>query len=260
MAFQVENLTGFELQRIRRFDRNDKGRDWVMGDLHGCFTTLEHALRQIGFDTGVDRLFSVGDLVDRGPESVRVLEFLGLPWFHAVRGNHEQMLLDTEPEDRRAVHFWWANGGGWFFAETEPVRQQLRAVLADLPYVLEIECPADTVGIVHADVPRKQDWPAFVASVMAGDPRTLETALWGRYRALGKVKKGVGQVGRVYVGHTPLFDGMHRVGNVHCIDTGAVFGLRDGASGAALTLIELGTERRMVFPVMADHEMMAQMW
>ena len=41
-----------------------------------------------------DRLFFVGDLIDRGPASERCVEFLSSPSVYAVRGNHEDMLLE----------------------------------------------------------------------------------------------------------------------------------------------------------------------
>lgn len=239
------------LTRIHRYEINASGRDWVVGDIHGCFTALEGALERVGFDAARDRLFSVGDLVDRGPESVRTLEFLDQEWFQAVRGNHEQLLLDTDPEDRRAVHFWWANGGGWFFAESDRVREQLRAALAPLPYVIEVETEFGTVGIVHADVPRNQSWAEFSTSVLRGDPDVLETALWGRSRALGRVRSGVKGIERLYLGHTPVFEGMLSVGNVRCIDTGAVFGLRDGIEGAGLALMEIMADRPLIEPAVA---------
>ena len=52
-----------------RFAQNTVGRDFAVGDIHGCFTELQRGLDAIGFDPSTDRLFSVGDLVDRGPES-----------------------------------------------------------------------------------------------------------------------------------------------------------------------------------------------
>ncbi|WP_156803421.1 metallophosphoesterase [Frateuria aurantia] len=48
-----------------------------MGEIHGCFSRLEAALALVGFDAGRDRLFAVGDLVDRGPESAEVLNWHG---------------------------------------------------------------------------------------------------------------------------------------------------------------------------------------
>ena len=52
-----------------RFAQNIAGRDFAVGDIHGCFTELQRGLDAIGFNPNTDRLFSVGDLVDRGPES-----------------------------------------------------------------------------------------------------------------------------------------------------------------------------------------------
>lgn len=46
-----------------QFALNPVGRDFAMGDIHGCFTELQRGLDAIGFDAGTDRLFSVGDLV-----------------------------------------------------------------------------------------------------------------------------------------------------------------------------------------------------
>ena len=61
-----------------------------------------------------DLLISVGDLVDRGAENVECLELITFPWFRAVRGNHEQMMIDGLSE-RGNVNHWLLNGGGWFF-------------------------------------------------------------------------------------------------------------------------------------------------
>jgi serine/threonine protein phosphatase 1 len=69
---------------IARFAPNTRGRDFAVGDIHGAFRALQIALDAIGFDCAADRLFSVGDLVDRGPESARVTEWLDKPWFHAI--------------------------------------------------------------------------------------------------------------------------------------------------------------------------------
>ena len=78
---------------VKTFSINATGTDYVVGDLHGCFKTLEKALRAINFKPEVDRLFSVGDLVDRGPRSHEVYKWLQQPWFHSVMGNHEVKVL-----------------------------------------------------------------------------------------------------------------------------------------------------------------------
>ena len=65
------------------FSFNDSGRDIVVGDVHGCFRTLERALSAVAFDPSADRLFGVGDLVNRGPYSEKAIEWLE-QWFEAV--------------------------------------------------------------------------------------------------------------------------------------------------------------------------------
>ena len=61
---------------IKRFGRNTLGRDFAVGDIHGCYSRLQAALETVGFCRKSDRLFSIGDLVDRGAESERVHDLL----------------------------------------------------------------------------------------------------------------------------------------------------------------------------------------
>ena len=98
---------------IKHFTENKLGKDYVVGDIHGCFEKLERELVELGFDETKDRLFSVGDLVDRGPSSEKVLYWLAKHWLHAVRGNHEQMAIDfIDGNSDRYMYSY--NGGQWF--------------------------------------------------------------------------------------------------------------------------------------------------
>ena len=82
------------MTRVVERNRAADGRDWVVGDVHGCFSTLREALRVIDFEHGRDRLFSVGDLIDRGPNSMEALEWLAGERFEAVViGNHEAEMV-----------------------------------------------------------------------------------------------------------------------------------------------------------------------
>ena len=251
----------FGAEPLLRLPRNQAGRDWVVGDIHGCFTTLEALLADVEFDPARDRLLSVGDLIDRGPESARSLEFWSAPWFHAIRGNHEQMMLDSESGDPVAAMSWAFNGGGWFFEEPEEQRAALLAAAARLPLVMEVATAIGPVGLVHGDVPRRRSWGDFVSRLERGEPAAIEAALWGRDRALGRVSRGIDGIERVYVGHTPQRNGVRVVGNVFCIDTGAVYGPRDGLVDTGLTLMraEGGAthSREAVYP---DAPFAARFW
>ena len=201
---------------------NQVGRDFVVGDVHGCFTRLSAELDRLKFDCKVDRLFSVGDLVDRGPQSSAVIDWLIQPWFHAVRGNHEQMALDylaanIDPDDYRLY------GGGWF-TELNLLQQQRIATHFDmLPIALEVDTPSGLAGIVHGDCPFPS-WEELVNELSSEDALVIaETCMSSRERIINMDDAGVTGVARLFVGHTPVPRPIS-LGNVHYIDTGAVFG------------------------------------
>ena len=79
--------------RVRTFAANACGRDFVVGDVHGCFRTLERALAELQFDADRDRLFGVGDLVNRGPHSVEAVDWLEQRFTAVTLGNHDRAAL-----------------------------------------------------------------------------------------------------------------------------------------------------------------------
>ncbi|MFL9999139.1 metallophosphoesterase [Paraburkholderia sediminicola] len=217
---------------IKTFEHNTAGKDYACGDIHGCFSRLERTLADVRFDAGCDRLFSVGDLVDRGPESDRVLEFLDKPWFHAVRGNHDQMAIDYTAGELDPASYV-TDGGSWFVRKTHQQRMPYRNAMAQLPVGIELDDgDGGRICIVHADCPAPS-WNAF--KVELDGPRAREVrsrAMWSRDRIRSDRSDGVPDAMALLVGHTPV-QRTTSLGNVFFIDTGA------GHFSGLLTLVEL---------------------
>jgi serine/threonine protein phosphatase 1 len=231
----------FEQRRksfIKRFPKNVLGRDFFVGDLHGCFHLLSIALRMVDFDPAKDRLFVVGDLVDRGQESDQCLEWMAKPWFHSVQGNHEDMAIWCALGGREGyldLAKYVEYGGGWFVGLTDAEKQEYAYSFLNLPYLIEIETDEGPVGIVHADS-LNDSWDFTVKKFeTVENDQELEAlrqhAIWSRYRINNRIARPVSGVRAVIVGHTPVREPV-ALCNTFYIDTGAVF-------GRALTIIEL---------------------
>lgn len=75
---------------------------YCIGDVQGCFDELLLLLQEIAFDAQKDRLIFVGDLVNRGPRSLAVLDFvMTTPNVSVVLGNHDLHLLATAAGARK---------------------------------------------------------------------------------------------------------------------------------------------------------------
>lgn len=219
---------------VQRFSKNETGRDFVVGDIHGCFDDLCGEMDRVEFDPSRDRIFSVGDLVDRGPLSADAINWIGQDWFHAVRGNHEQMAIGVAA-GRHDLANYLQNGGGWFLSMEDEHQQRMATALDTLPLCIEVETAAGLVGIVHADI-AGNDWKAFTDQVES--PRSnnhakalAETAMWSRDRIREMDHSEVTGLALMFVGHTPVKQPT-RLGNVCYIDTGCVF-------GRALTMLQI---------------------
>ena len=181
---------------------------WVVGDIHGCFSLLMAKLRLCHFYPWQDLLVSVGDVIDRGPDSLRCLKLLRKRWIIAVRGNHEQMGLDALATGEQFL--WFMNGGSWFAQAEQPAATTALETCRQLPWILELRCQNGIHVIAHADYPDDNyQWQKEV---------DLQRVLWDRTRLMNK-GNGIRGADHFWFGHTPLRQRLDHE-NLHYIDTG----------------------------------------
>jgi serine/threonine protein phosphatase 1 len=195
-----------------------QGRVFVCGDIHGCYFELQAKLDELGFDRQTDKLFALGDLVDRGPESERCVRLLDEPWFSSIKGNHEVLMVGAaNGGDPEMLGCHLINGGGWFTLLDQTERDELAEMVAGLPIALTVTTPSGRrIGLVHAE-PVGNDWDAFMA--MIDTPQVQDFAMWTRDRVRHDEIEPIRGVDMVYMGHTPLKEPRQRA-NMRWIDTG----------------------------------------
>ncbi len=90
-------------------------RIFFIGDIHGCSKTLKHLVTEKIKLKKSDKLYCIGDYIDRGSDSKGVVDFIlqlrkKNYQVHTLRGNHEEMLLRSE-EGGNSFSHWMKNGG-----------------------------------------------------------------------------------------------------------------------------------------------------
>ena len=220
------------------------GNTYIISDIHGCYAEFLELLDRIAL-SDEDELFVLGDAMDRGPESIRVLQdLMNRANVTYILGNHdlmflevlrrlyvkvsEETLLDLSDDDFRAYYSYVRNGGEETlrqFRRLSPEEQgDLRDYLESCSYFETVESQGKLYVLVHAGLdhfdPEKE--------MEEYDPHDL---VWARPNYEKKYFPG----DRIYVvtGHTPTIliredrQALVYTKNHHiAIDCGCVFGGR----------------------------------
>lgn len=116
-------------------------RRLAIGDIHGNKEALVTALEVAQFNPKEDKLFFLGDYVDRHPWSREVVDFiLDIPEKVCIRGNHDQYLLDhfAQPGPLRPISDQWLRNGGLFTLES---------------YGIEVRSPGTDIWFSFGEIP-----------------------------------------------------------------------------------------------------------
>lgn len=173
-------------QYHHHYETNTIGRDFIVGDLHGVYTILMNALDAIKFDFTVDRLLSCGDLIDRGPESMKCASLLVEQWFIPVQGNHEMLMWKSLLEqDDQYISCWLSNGGNWFAQQPVQQMKYISQQFKNLPLIISVGNNNDRFNIVHAEITRYNNALFIPANNIDIDnwqfnSIDMDNMLWGR--------------------------------------------------------------------------------
>ena len=119
-----------------------KDNVYIIGDVHGCFNTLMALVDKLPKDA---ELIFVGDLIDRGPLSRKVIDFIRDNGYVSVQGNHEEMMCSAiedliEYDAPLWNSPWVANGGNTVLEEYKDISGKVdnQALQKDYEYLLNL--------------------------------------------------------------------------------------------------------------------------
>lgn len=201
----------------------------IIGDIHGCYYTLQELYEKIIEHT--DEIYSVGDLTDRGNFSREVIDFCINRQIKPVIGNHDDLLMRAtglKPPGNETLNFWiknhFKNGG-------------MKTYQSYIPYFTERDIYSfrSTLEYYKHDkfllsLPMSYEFEK-VHLTHAGVTKLTKDTIWHREK-LSKLDK------LQVVGHTPNKRYVYKQGWYINIDTGCVYG---GKLSAALVDEKTGT-------------------
>jgi serine/threonine protein phosphatase 1 len=181
----------------------------AVSDIHGEYDKLLHALEEANYDPKTDQLVLLGDYVDRGPDSKKVVEYLITlveDGAIALLGNHDKMFIDSI-RDIDTYRMWIKNGGGTTIDSYDGDEGLMQAHIRWLDKHLKFYYETDDYIFVHAGLEPGVELEEQDPFVMTWSREVEEIGL-------GKT---------VISGHIPVKQVTHIFDRIF-IDTGATFG------------------------------------
>lgn len=219
---EVDAVT-FTRQPVFNNLRNEHGPFDIIGDVHGCLAELDALLEQL---QPRRKLIFLGDLVDRGPDSVgvlrRVMELVASGEALCVPGNHDAKLLNLMNGRKVTLSHGLAETWEQLQAEPPEFQQQVKQFLDGLisHYVLD----DGKLVVAHAGLKEEMQGRAsrVVREFCLYGETTGETDEFGLPVRWNWAADYRGNSTVVY-GHTPVPEA-EWLNKTICLDTGCVFG------------------------------------
>ena len=123
----------------------------IIGDVHGHYDALIALLESVAPNSN-DQVYFLGDLIDRGPKSAEVVDFVMKNQYHCLRGNHEEMLLEVVGQGKVTLQLYqgWLHSGG--FATVASYDSKIPQEHIDWMKELPLYFDLGDIWLVHAGV------------------------------------------------------------------------------------------------------------
>ena len=198
---------------------------YVISDLHGCFKEFKEMLKLIDFKEN-DELYIIGDIVDRGPDPIPLLQYIMKQKnMYVILGNHEDMMLNAIK--RGQYNLWYYNGGEitneQFKKLNDTEKKEIINWISNLPLMMELNVNNKDYILLHGG-------PNFTFKRDYENNHISRDVIWERYEYLNKTEANQIFPGKTFIiGHTPTFiygydNKMINCGALKLIDCGCVFG------------------------------------
>lgn len=222
-------------------------RRFVIGDIHGCYDKLLDVLRQVEFDYNNDELISLGDVVDRGPDSFLCVEEL-LKIVHGIfiRGNHDETFRQSIVTGEENVLY---NQGGRetmlsYTRDTECGGDPCKIPFEHIEFFMhkqkDYHIDAENNLFIHGGFNRHYHLVDQTETTFHWDRDLFMTALSFSKIEAGPMFKMKDKFNHIYIGHTPTVfwntDRPITACNITNMDTGC------GKGGSPLSMMNLETK------------------
>lgn len=165
-------------------------RVFVIGDLDADFEKFINALHSVNFDYENDVLVMLGDVIDRGNDSTKLIKYVIEHNLIMLLGNHEHMMLASLiDKDSDAFELWVQNGGAWHFNESEENLSLVCDYLKTCPITLKLHFQNEVIALSHT-APLTCDWSNLELNeeTLSADT-VVQNFLWDRTRVKTKSNK-----------------------------------------------------------------------
>ena len=214
----------------------------VFGDVHGQYDAVMALLESSKFDPSRDSVVFVGDLIDRGPDSLKCAKLLKQPYVHCCVGNHELLALDAYTSlSAELIKSWHLNGGSWFFTlDSMQQNEVIQLFLTRLYWTIEFNWDQYTIGVVHSEIPPMANWGDFDNGFPI-ESSVQKYLVWSRQRVFTQSQDNVSGIDFTISGHTITGD-LLQLGNTLSIDTGAALMNREHNYRGKLSVLVFSDE------------------